>query len=191
MSFLSYSSQSFYLSLVSTHLNKQSSLPDFIGLLWNERSFTSQFSSRYYLGQLVAFKGRQNLSLVSLFGWYYCLCSWGVEGYSCLAPWLGVPIGWVKAGFHVELSGWKRMLAVFQGQLGPLVSLCNHIWFGGASIYAPQTSRWCHWLDSTFKWGHRPVFTVGRASDYALRSNGGMQAVPVVKQSNKLGFAIR
>lgn len=126
MSFLSYSSQSFYLSLVSAHLNKQSPLPDFIGLLWNERSFTSQFSSRYYLGQLVAFKGRQNLPLVSLGDITACaLGEW--RGTPAWAPRLGVPIGWVQAGFHVELSGWKRMLAIFQAQLGPLVSLCNHI----------------------------------------------------------------
>lgn len=33
----------------------------------------------------------------------------------------------IQAGLHAELSGWEGMLAVFQGQLGPLVSLCNHI----------------------------------------------------------------
>ena len=33
----------------------------------------------------------------------------------------------VQAGLHAEHFGWEGMLAVFQDQLGPLASLCNHI----------------------------------------------------------------
>lgn len=116
-----------------------------------------------------------------------------------LLPWLH---GWVyllaglfvQAGLQAELYGWEELLSVFQGQLGPLPGLCNHIWFGGASSCAPQITRWCHWLDSTFKWGHKPDFTVGWSlrlcseikwmnSSCAIKLNG---AIGLVLQSGRL-----
>ena len=58
----------YILILVSAHLSKRSPLPDFTDSLQHGKSFTSQLSLGYWVGQQVESMGRQGLLSGSLVG---------------------------------------------------------------------------------------------------------------------------
>lgn len=70
----------YILALVFVHLRKWASLPYFIGLLWQGKTFTSQICLGFWTVHLVASTGRWGFLRGSLAGQGHCLWSDGGVG---------------------------------------------------------------------------------------------------------------
>ena len=119
------------LALMFAHLSEWSPLPDFIGLFWQRKTFTSLFAWGNWMGLLIVFVGRHSLLLRSP-GWWgpypYCEAT-GEFPLAGLCSWVGH-----LASLHIVVGplnghpGGIGMLAGFHGQMGPLAGFWSYLW---------------------------------------------------------------